>query len=187
MLLKDVFDFSLEEIATAVGSTVGGVKAALHRGRAKLAAASEAQPSEPRAGGAPSEALLRRFVDAFNARDVRTLTTLMRADATSEMVGMWIEQGKAAISDARNSILQRTFAPGGEAWRAEAKTFEGETVLLLWTGAGDAAVVSSLLKLEAVQGAAARMRYYYFCPQVLAAIGADLGLPVRDNGHFPTW
>ena len=36
-LLKDVFDYSLEEIAELVDSTVGGVKAALNRGRTKLA------------------------------------------------------------------------------------------------------------------------------------------------------
>src|SRR5215470_8052688 len=33
VLLKDVFDYSLEEIAELVDSTVGGVKAALNRGR----------------------------------------------------------------------------------------------------------------------------------------------------------
>src|SRR5262245_1936199 len=37
VLLKDVFDYSLEEIAPLVDSTVGGVKAALNRGRTKLA------------------------------------------------------------------------------------------------------------------------------------------------------
>src|SRR5204863_886142 len=36
VLLKDVFDYSLEEIAELVDSTVGGVKAALNRGRAKF-------------------------------------------------------------------------------------------------------------------------------------------------------
>src|SRR5579859_3371319 len=35
VLLKDVFDYSLDEIAELVESTVGGVKAALNRGRAK--------------------------------------------------------------------------------------------------------------------------------------------------------
>jgi RNA polymerase sigma-70 factor (ECF subfamily) len=39
VLLKDVFDYSLEEIAELVDSTVGGVKAALNRARTKLAAA----------------------------------------------------------------------------------------------------------------------------------------------------
>jgi len=33
VLLKDVFDYSLEDIAELVNSTVGGVKAALNRGR----------------------------------------------------------------------------------------------------------------------------------------------------------
>src|SRR6266404_5219919 len=35
VLLKDVFDYSLEEIAELVDSTVGGVKTALNRGRSK--------------------------------------------------------------------------------------------------------------------------------------------------------
>lgn len=37
VLLKDVFDYSLKEIAEMVDSTVGGVKAALNRARTKLA------------------------------------------------------------------------------------------------------------------------------------------------------
>src|SRR5829696_8849772 len=44
VLLKDVLDHSLEEIAPLVGSTVGGVKAALHRGRAKLATTPAPRP-----------------------------------------------------------------------------------------------------------------------------------------------
>src|SRR5512132_2064846 len=38
VLLKDVFDYSLEEIAELVDSTVGGGKAALNRGRTRVAA-----------------------------------------------------------------------------------------------------------------------------------------------------
>src|SRR5713226_3957587 len=41
VLLKDVFDYTLEEIAELVDSTVGGVKAALNRARSKLAALPE--------------------------------------------------------------------------------------------------------------------------------------------------
>jgi RNA polymerase sigma-70 factor, ECF subfamily len=36
VLLKDVFDYSLQEIAELADSTIGGVKAALHRGRKKI-------------------------------------------------------------------------------------------------------------------------------------------------------
>src|SRR5262245_7894959 len=42
VLLKDVFDYSLQEIAELVDSTVGGVKAALNRGRPKLGESSTA-------------------------------------------------------------------------------------------------------------------------------------------------
>jgi len=42
VLLKDVLDYRLAEIADVVDSTLGGVKAALHRGRAKLRALHQA-------------------------------------------------------------------------------------------------------------------------------------------------
>jgi len=45
VLLKDVFDYCLEEIAELVDSTVGGVKAALNRGRTKLAPSPAAEKS----------------------------------------------------------------------------------------------------------------------------------------------
>ena len=41
ILLKDVFDYSLEEIADLTSSTVGAVKAALNRARTKLAQTSQ--------------------------------------------------------------------------------------------------------------------------------------------------
>src|SRR5258707_1757216 len=47
ILLKDVFDYPLEEIAELVSSTVGGVKAALNRGRAKLTALPAPEARRP--------------------------------------------------------------------------------------------------------------------------------------------
>jgi RNA polymerase sigma-70 factor (ECF subfamily) len=46
VLLKGVFEYSLEEIAELVDSTVGGVKAALNRGRSKLESL-QGQPAAP--------------------------------------------------------------------------------------------------------------------------------------------
>ena len=51
MVLKDVFDLSLDEIAEALSTTTGAIKAALHRGRDELV---EPTPSEARVP-APSE------------------------------------------------------------------------------------------------------------------------------------
>ena len=44
ILLKDVFDFALDEIAEILATTPGAVKAALHRGREKLAEPQLARP-----------------------------------------------------------------------------------------------------------------------------------------------
>src|SRR5215831_13733059 len=48
ILLKDVLDYSLEEIADLIDSTVGGVKAALNRGRSKLAKLPPSNGKPPR-------------------------------------------------------------------------------------------------------------------------------------------
>jgi RNA polymerase sigma-70 factor, ECF subfamily len=80
VLLKDVFDYSLEEIAELVGSTVGGVKAALHRGRSKLPASPERGASRPAKD--PEEVrLLHLYVERFNRRDWDGLRELIAADA----------------------------------------------------------------------------------------------------------
>ena len=45
VLLKEVFEYSLEEIAELIGSSVGAVKSALNRGRSKLTKLSAVQTS----------------------------------------------------------------------------------------------------------------------------------------------
>src|SRR3984893_16448323 len=68
VLLKDIFDYTLEEIAELVSSTVGSVKAALNRGRLKLAASSK--PATSRREVSPElSRLLHLYVDRFNKRD----------------------------------------------------------------------------------------------------------------------
>jgi len=79
VLLKDVLDHSLEEIAELTGSTVGGVKAALHRGRAKLAASPVARPRDVDASP-DTRVLLARYVDQFNRRDWDGLRAMVSAD-----------------------------------------------------------------------------------------------------------
>ena len=80
VLLKDVLDDSLEEIAEIVGSSVGGVKAALHRGRSKLTARPPSA-APPRAENPQLAALLRLYVERFNRRDWDGVRALISADA----------------------------------------------------------------------------------------------------------
>ena len=81
VLLKDVFDLSLEEIAAMLQTSVGAVKAALHRGRGRL------EDDETPATAKPSAALVDRFMTALAAKDLATLEAICSSDVTIELVG----------------------------------------------------------------------------------------------------
>src|SRR5215469_15388678 len=80
LLLKDVFDYSLEEIAELVDSTVGGVKAALNRGRTKLAS-PPASSASVRSANPELAQIMQLYVDRFNRRDWDGVRELISADA----------------------------------------------------------------------------------------------------------
>jgi len=80
VLLKDVFEYSLEEIGELVDSTVGGVKAALNRGRSKLAGLQN-RTAAPRVTAPENKEILRLYVERFNRRDWDGLRELISADA----------------------------------------------------------------------------------------------------------
>src|SRR5258708_475468 len=87
VVLKDVFDLTLEEIAEALSTTVGAVKAALHRGRGKLI---EPEPAEPRA---PAPGVLNPFSDPFNPPDLDPPPAPLPSTAAIEVVGGHTEYG----------------------------------------------------------------------------------------------
>jgi RNA polymerase sigma-70 factor, ECF subfamily len=81
VLLKDVFEYSLEEIAELVDSTVGGVKAALNRGRSKLHSLPGRPAAALRVSAPENKQILQLYVDRFNRRDWDGLRELISADA----------------------------------------------------------------------------------------------------------
>jgi len=78
VILKDVLDQSLEEIAAMLDLTVNAVKAHLARGRAQLKEINARAPAQ-RAPSAPSPAVAR-YVALFNGRDWDGLRALLADD-----------------------------------------------------------------------------------------------------------
>jgi RNA polymerase sigma factor (sigma-70 family) len=78
VILKDVLDHSLEEIAATLDLTVNAVKAHLARGRARLKAVNAEAPVEPMPGR-PSPAVAR-YVALFNQRDWEALRGMLADD-----------------------------------------------------------------------------------------------------------
>src|ERR1019366_6590151 len=98
VVLKHAFDRSLEEIAGALSTTTGAVKAALHRGRGKLV--QPATNDTP----APAPGVLDAFCAEFNAADLDRLTSLLLDTAAVEVVGATTQYGPEAARRASRGV-----------------------------------------------------------------------------------
>jgi RNA polymerase sigma-70 factor, ECF subfamily len=175
LVLKDVFDLSLAEIAAMIGTSVGAVKAALHRGRTKL------DSPAPYPARKPDRAVVDALAEAFTAYDLDRLTALFLADGVSDVVGAVHEVGRDTI---RSGSMHHTLVLETDVrYRADVREFAGEPIVLLWGGFEDGHpdAVRDVLRLDTADGGIARLRWYYFCPEVLVEVGAALGVPVRTS------
>ena len=164
VLLKDVFDETLEDIAALVGSTVGGVKAALNRGRTKLAAATPQPPR--RAAQDADEAHLRRlYVERFNARDWDGVRRLIADDARLRVADRYAGPLDGAPYFANYGRLT---VP----WRFAVGEVDGEPTIVMLHPAGDAWVPNSFVDLEIAGGRVTRIADYGHTRWVTEAAGA---------------
>ncbi len=181
VVLKDAFEFSLEEIAHALETTVGAVKTALHRGRGKLVAPA------PEDTARVQPKVLDDFCAAFNAGDLERLTALLLDDAIVELPGVMIERGAAA---ARAGTFRGTLQGCAEndakiglngAPRCETRNYRGEPILIWFWGD----TVRTVLRVDTRADRIARITNYFHSPELLQEICAELALPVRTNGYRP--
>jgi RNA polymerase sigma-70 factor (ECF subfamily) len=201
VVLKDVFDLGLEEIAAILSTTVGAVKAALHRGRGKLA---EPESEQTRA---PAPGALDAFCAAFNARDLDGLTALLLDHVSVEVVGASSCYG---AKRARETVLTGMLfgskfmaspEQGGEGKgidprytagvlplpaRLELRFHRGEPLLLSWYQHRDGEFVRAVSRVELTPEGdrIARLRNYFYTPEFIVEVCGELGLPCRSNGTF---
>jgi RNA polymerase sigma-70 factor (ECF subfamily) len=98
VILMDVLGYTIQEVGAIIDATVPAVKAALHRGRARLrelAATPEEAPAPPLP--APERARLARYVALFNARDFDAIRDLLAADVRLDLVNRQRLAGRTAV------------------------------------------------------------------------------------------
>jgi RNA polymerase sigma-70 factor, ECF subfamily len=191
VVLKDAFELELGDIAGVLGTSVGAVKTALHRGRGKLAE----PPLDDARVAAPE--VLDAFCRAFDAGDLPALTKLLLDTVTVEMPGTALDLGLAATTDPRSGILYHTLLSplfagvpaghlegydGGRA-RSQLVRHRDQHVILLWYGHTGGEAVRSILRFELDGSSISRLRIYYFSPELLIDVAGELGVPVRTNGR----
>jgi RNA polymerase sigma-70 factor (ECF subfamily) len=161
VLLKDVFDYSLEEIAALIDSTVGAVKAALSRGRSKLASLPR-QPAAPRIRKPESSRLLHLYVERFNLRDWDGIRELATADARLLVADRYTGPLTSAPYFDR---YQRSTTP----WRMATGTVDGQPVIITLHQHNGQWAPHSLVRAEIEDDRIVRVVDYLHCPWVLAA------------------
>ncbi|MGJ7507074.1 sigma-70 family RNA polymerase sigma factor [Variovorax sp. GT1P44] len=99
VILKDVLDHSLEEIATELDLSVPAVKAALHRGRTLLAQLSDApaEPSVSPKARAPISPALLRYASLFNARDWDGVRAMLADEVRLDLVSRRKAAGRREV------------------------------------------------------------------------------------------
>lgn len=171
VLLKDVFDYTIEEIADLVDSTPGGVKAALHRGREKLAASSHASASRaPLEISEDLQNLTQLYVERFNQRDWDGLRDLIAADATVRVA----DRFEGPLKD--SPYLGR-YARSSVPLLAVLSDVDGDPAIVLYAAAGVPAAAYAFVRLSVADGRIVEIADYTHCPWVVA--GADHVSPIR--------
>ncbi len=170
VLLKDVFDYSLEDIAELVESTVGGVKAALSRGRSKLAALPQ-RTSPPRAKSADAARLLHLYVERFNQQDWDGLRQLIAADARLRVA----DRFAGPLMDAPYfANYARTTVP----WRLAVGDVDGEPAIFLLHQRAGEWTPHSLVHLDVTDQRITRIADYTHTPWILQAATSVVVAPI---------
>jgi RNA polymerase sigma-70 factor (ECF subfamily) len=172
VLLKDVFDYSLEEIAELVESTVGGVKAALKRGRSKLAA-SPVPLKSSRTADPELTRVLHLYVERFNNRDWNSLRELISADARLRVTDAFA--GKLADSPYFGNY-ERWSMP----WRMAVGEVDGEQVVIILQRGADTWTPYSMARLRVIENHIDYVVDYAHCPWVIEA-AASVTVSVRSE------
>lgn len=177
-VLREAFGCTAPEIADVLGTTVGAVKTALHRGRRRVAG------ELPTAADPAPTALLDRLAAAFATYDVEVVAALFAERATVDIVGTAVERGRDVIRAGSLTHMLVVEAPRVR-YHAEPARVDGDAVLALYeqTASGPGPL-ADLLRVEELDGRIGVVRWYYYCPEVIEHAARELGVPARTHGHL---
>jgi RNA polymerase sigma-70 factor (ECF subfamily) len=98
VILKDVIGYSLADISELLGATVPEIKAALHRGRARLRELSKSVTADaPTPVDARERELLARYIDRFNARDFDAIRAMLADEVRLDVINRAKYHGVAEV------------------------------------------------------------------------------------------
>jgi hypothetical protein len=100
VILMDVLGYSLEEIGSVMDVSIATVKAALHRGRARLRELAREPDDVPLPVlGEPERSLLAAYVERFNARDFDAIRDMLADEVRLDLVAKLQRKGRTEVAN----------------------------------------------------------------------------------------
>jgi RNA polymerase sigma-70 factor (ECF subfamily) len=165
VILKDVMGYSLAEISELLDATVPEIKAALHRGRARLR--DLAQNLEANTQSPPDEherELLKRYVERFNARDFDSLRAMLADEVRLELFNRTSRRGRAGVGDYFHRYDQ------SHDWQLALGTVENRPAILVYDPHTPSAPPTYFMLIAWEGGQVSLIRDYRYTPYVMRDI-----------------
>jgi len=171
VILKDVLDESLMEIAALLDLTIDAVKGHLARGRARLREINA--QAGPLPDARPASAAVARYVALFNQRDWESLRALLADDVKLLQSSHPLRVGSADVG-----LFFTIYAKSDEVWLASA-WLEGREVIAVFEDRADPKP-SYMMWLEWRDGRISFIRDYRYVRYVVA--DAELAPDAKPAG-----
>jgi len=159
VILKDVLDHSLEDIAEELSLSVAAVKAALHRGRVALRAAGAGASGAGQRNAISAELL--RYVQLFGAHDWDGVRALLADDVRLDLVSQRKAAGRRAVAHYFGNY-DRT--PG---WQLVPAWLDGREVLAV-TADGESRSLRYFIELRWLGEQVTAIRDFRYVPGIAA-------------------
>ena len=171
LILKEGYDFSLEEIADFVGTSIGSIKSALSRSRQKM----QSTHPLPQVDDA-NQRLAKQFAETINQHDLQALKNLMAESMSIVVCNVGGGRGKGELWTEK-SVRQVT---------AQYAQYQGEALVLLINKPTDASapdVVVDVIRIDGSNDKVTRLTDYCFAPETLSHLAQALDLQIADIGY----
>ena len=167
VVLMDVLGYSLREVGKVTDLSLAAVKAALHRGRARLRELADEPDDRPRPELSQAERdRLGAYVAHFNARDFDALRAMIADDVRLDLVSRARLKGKAEVS--------RYFGNYSKIrdWHLVPGLVEGQAAILVFDPAEAGSGPKYFMLLQWSAGKVATIRDFRHAPYIID--GADV-------------
>jgi RNA polymerase sigma-70 factor (ECF subfamily) len=172
VILMDVLGYSLEEIGSVMDVGIATVKAALHRGRARLRHLAQEPDDVPLpALGESERSLLAAYVERFNARDFDAIRDMLADEVRLDLVAKFRKKGRSEVATYFQNYARL------EDWHLLAGLVDGRPALLVRNPSDPTGKVVYFILLQWEGDKVANIRDFRFARY--ATDSAELSIPAR--------